>query len=162
MQSILSLVSQRRMKIFRPADAPVILIAPSMADAGPMEMAQGDAILVALMNRLDLRVAVGGIVDAQRGVAVAADNLRADITLLGSASIGEGRSLGTAGLDNGQLRTDRGFYSLLLGIDLPFERTAERNSYRSALIAYENTVRQLQGIEDSVKFEVRSALRFSA
>lgn len=141
------------------ADAPVILVAPSMEDAGPMEMTQEDAILVALMNRLDLRVAVGGIVDSQRNVAIAADNLRADITLLGSASIGEGRSLGTAGLENGQLRTDRGFYSLLLGIDLPFERTAERNSYRTALIAYENTVRQLQGIEDSVKFEVRDVLR---
>ena len=136
------------------ADTPVVLEIPSMEDAGPMEMVQEDAVLVALMNRLDLRVAVGQIVDAQRGVAIAADNLRADITLLGSASLG-----GSAGSSNNQIRTDRGFYSLLLGIDLPFERTAERNSYRNALISYEGTVRQLQGIEDSVKFEVRSVLR---
>tara|TARA_R110002073_G_scaffold239285_1_gene400716 strand:+ start:249616 stop:251544 length:1929 start_codon:yes stop_codon:yes gene_type:complete len=136
------------------ADTPVVLEIPSMEDAGPMEMVQEDAVLVALMNRLDLRVAVGQIVDAQRGVAIAADNLRADITLLGSASLG-----GSAGSSNNQIRTDRGFYSVLLGIDLPFERTAERNSYRNALISYEGTVRQLQGIEDSVKFEVRSVLR---
>jgi len=142
-----------------PADAPVVLEAPSMDDAGPMEMTQGDAILIALMNRLDLRVAVGEIVDAQRGVAIAADNLRADVTLLGSASIGESRSLSSAGSDNGQLRTDRGFYSMLLGIDLPFERTRERNSYRNALINYEQTVRQLQNVEDAVKFDVRSVLR---
>ena len=122
-------------------------------------MNQEDAVLVALTNRLDLRVAVGEIIDAQRGVAVAADNLRADITLLGSASLGESRSLSSAGSDDAQLRTDRGFYSLLLGIDLPFERTAERNSYRNALIAYEQTVRALQDVEDTVKFDVRNVLR---
>ncbi len=142
-----------------PADAPVVLERPSMDDAGPVELDEGDAVLIALTNRLDLRVSVGRIVDAQRGVAIAADNLRADITLLGSASIGEGRSLGSAGSDNGQLRTDRGFYSLLLGIDLPFERTRERNSYRNSLIAYEQTVRSLQTLEDNIKFNIRSSLR---
>ncbi len=142
-----------------PADAPVVLVSPSMDDAGPMELAQDDAVLIALMNRLDLRVAVGEIVDAQRSVAIAADNLRADITLLGSASLGESRSLSSASSNDGQLRTDRGFYSLLLGIDLPFERTSERNSYRNALIAYEQTIRRLQDAEDAVKFDVRSVLR---
>ncbi len=142
-----------------PADAPVILVPPSIEDAGPMEMPEADAVLIALMNRLDLRVAVGEIVDAQRGVAVAADNLRADVTLLGSASLGESRSLGSAGFDDAQVRTDHGFYSLLLGIDLPFERTAERNSYRNALIGYEQMVRRFQEAEDSVKFDVRSVLR---
>ncbi len=142
-----------------PADAPVTLVEPSPLDAGPMELNETDAVILALINRLDLRVAVGRIIDAQRGVVIAADNLRADVTLLGSASLGESRSIGSASLDDGQLRTDRGFYSLLLGIDLPFERTRERNSYRNTLIAYEQTVRSLQDIEDSVKFDVRSVLR---
>lgn len=141
------------------ADAPVTLVAPTRADAGPMELEEDEAIAIALLNRLDLRIAVGEIVDAQRGVVIAADNLRADVTLLGSASLGESRSLSSATLDDGELRTDRGFYSLLLGIDLPIERTAERNSYRNSLIAYEQTVRSLQEIEDSVKLDVRSVLR---
>lgn len=141
------------------ADAPVVLDPPSMSDAGPMELDEADAILIALMNRLDLRATVGEIVDAQRGVAIAADNLRADITLLGSASLGESRSLSSASSDDAQLRTDRGFYSLLLGIDLPFERTSERNSYRNALIGYEQTIRQFQDAEDQVKLDVRSILR---
>jgi outer membrane protein TolC len=142
-----------------PADAPVTLVPPSLDDAGPLELPEDEAVLIALKNRLDLRIAVSRIVDAQRGVVVAADNLRADVTLLGSASIGESRSLASAGLDNGQLRTDRGFYSLLLGIDLPFERTLERNQYRNELIAYERTVRDLQEAEDTVKLDVRSVLR---
>lgn len=142
-----------------PADAPVVLDPPSNEDAGPLELMEEDAILIALMNRLDLRVAVGEIVDAQRGVAIAADNLRADVTLLGRASLGESRSLSSANQSDAQLRTDRGFYSLLLGIDLPFERTSERNSYRNALIGYEQTVRALQDAEDAVKFDVRNVLR---
>lgn len=142
-----------------PADAPVVLNPPSDADAGPLELPEETAILVALLNRLDLRIAVGEIVDAQRGVAIAADNLRADVTLLGRASLGESRSLGSADDPDAQLRTDRGFYSLLLGIDLPFERTSERNSYRNALIGYEQTVRALQDAEDSVKLDVRNVLR---
>lgn len=141
------------------ADAPVVLEKPSADDAGPLEIPEDDAVTIALLNRLDLRVAVGRIMDAQRGVVVAADNLRADVTLLGSASIGESRSLSSASSDAGQLRTDRGFYSVLLGIDLPFERTAERNSYRNALIRYEQTIRSLQQAEDGVKLDVRSVLR---
>ena len=141
------------------ADAPVVLIPPSDEDAGPLELDETDAILIALLKRLDLRIAVGEIVDAQRGVAIAADNLRADVTLLGSASLGESRSLGSANQSDAQIRPDRGFYSLLLGIDLPFERTSERNSYRNALIAYEQTVRALQDAEDSVKLDVRGVLR---
>lgn len=142
-----------------PADAPVVLASPSNSDAGPLELNEQDAIIIALLNRLDLRVTVGEIVDAQRGVAIAADNLRADVTLLGRASLGESRSLSSAGLDDAQLRTDRGFYSLMLGIDLPLERTSERNSYRNALIGYEQTVRALQNAEDGVKFDVRNILR---
>ncbi|MGJ8636466.1 MAG: TolC family protein [Phycisphaerales bacterium] len=141
------------------ADAPVTLDRPSMEDAGPLEINEDDAIVIALMNRLDLRVAVGNIVDAQRGVAVAADNLRADVTLLGSASLGESRSVGSAGADDAQIRTDRGFYSLLLGIDLPFERTSERNQYRNSLIAYEQMIRRFQELEDGVKLDVRDVLR---
>lgn len=142
-----------------PADAPVVLEQPSMQDAGPYELIEEDAILIALLNRLDLRVSVGEIVDAQRGVAIAADNLRADVTLLGRASLGESRSLSSANQSDAQLRPDRGFYSLLLGIDLPFERTSERNSYRNSLIQYEQTIRSLQEAEDSVKFDVRNVLR---
>lgn len=142
-----------------PADAPVVVDPPTNVDAGPFELKEEDAILISLLNRLDLRVAIGEIVDSQRGVAIAADNLRADVTLLGRSSLGESRSLGSAAQEDAELRTDRGFYSLLLGIDLPLERTSERNSYRNALIAYEQTIRDLQNAEDSVKLDVRNTLR---
>ncbi len=142
-----------------PADAEIELVPPTDSDAGPLEIPADRAVAIALDNRLDLRTAIGRIVDAQRGVAIGADNLRADITLLGSASFGSSRSVGSATSPDAELDPSDGFYSALLGIDPAFERTSERNSYRGALIAFEGAVRDMQQAEDDVKFQVRTALR---
>lgn len=133
------------------ADAPIILVAPGQGPAGPYELEESDAVLLALEKRLDLRVALGRVHDAQRGVAIAADQLRADITLLGSGTAGERRSLSSVGLDDARLKPEEGLYSALLTVDLPFERTKERNAYRASLIRLEQAVRDLQELEDEIK-----------
>ena len=142
-----------------PADAPIELVQPRREDAGPLELEEGRAISLALDKRLDLRVAIGRVDDAQRGVAVAADGLRADLTLLGSASLGDRRTLASSDLRNAKLRFSEGRYSALLGVDLPLERTAERNVYRNRLIDLERAVRDVQELEDQIKLEIRSNLR---
>jgi len=81
------------------------------------------------------------------------------VTLFGSAAIGESRSIATAGLENAQLRTNKGIYTALLTIDLPFERTAERNAYRKSYIALERSVREMQKLEDDLKLSIRTRLR---
>ena len=141
------------------ADAPIVLIPPGRENAGPMELEEDRAIVLAIENRLDLRVSVGQVYDAQRQVAVAADALRADLTLLGSASIGERRTLASAGRPDANLRFNEGRYSALLGLDLPLERTAERNLYRNSLIGFERMVRDAQELEDRIKLEIRNNLR---
>jgi outer membrane protein TolC len=140
------------------ADAPITLVEPGRGKPGVYELDEREAIVAALTHRMDLRVAVGRVYDAQRSVAVAADQLRADITLLGSGSAGERRTLGSAGLDDAILRPDEGQYSALLTIDLPLERTAERNVYRASLIQLEQTVRDVQALEDQIKLAVRNDL----
>ena len=142
-----------------PADAPIELVRPGRIGGGALEMDRREAVEIALKSRLDLRIAVGDVYDEQRDVAVAADALRADLTLLGSAAAGEGRSLGSADQPRGHLRPEEGSYSALLGLDLPFERTSERNSYRGSLIDLEKAVRDVQALEDQVKLEVRNGLR---
>lgn len=139
-------------------DAPIELVEPGQDLPGRFELDDTAAILVALENRLDLRVALGRVHDAQRSVAVAADQLRADITLLGSGATGESRSLSSTGLDDANLRPNEGVYSALLTMDLALERTAERNAYRSSLIRFEQAVRDVQQLEDQVKLEVRNGL----
>lgn len=142
-----------------PADAPATVIPPSPEHAGPLEMEETRAITLALENRLDLRVARGRVDDTQRKVAVAADALRADLTLLGSGSIGERRQLGSAASPDARMRFNEGRYSALVGLDLPLERTAERNLYRNSLIVMEQSVRDYQELEDQIKLEVRDHLR---
>ena len=145
-----------------PADAPIELNEPSLENAGPFEMDATRAIELGLANRLDLRVVQGKVYDSQRKVVLFADALRAELTLLGSARVGESRSIASAGLDNAKLRTDKGLYSTLLTIDLPIERTAERNAYRNSYIALERTVRDVQNLEDDIKLSIRRSLRLMA
>lgn len=118
-----------------------------------------EAILIAFENRLDLRTSIGKVYDSQRKVVVAADNLRGELTLGGSARWGQRRSLGSADTNNAALRPERGFYSAALVLDLPLERTFERNLYRDSFISLERAVRSAQEKEDDIKFEVRDELR---
>lgn len=132
---------------------------PNPAEAGRYEIPYPRAIQLAIDHRVDLRVAIGRIFDSQRHVAVGADALRADLTLLGSAAAGESRRLASAGRPDAQLRFEEGRYSGLVSIDLPLERTAERNVYRRTLIELERAVRDLQDLEDRIKLELRNDLR---
>jgi outer membrane protein TolC len=142
-----------------PADEPIELIRPSREDAGPLEMDPPLAIRLGLENRLDMRVLLGRVYDAQRKVVVLADQLGAELTLFGSAALGESRSIETTELDNAKLRADKGIYSALLTIDLPLERTAEQNAYRNGLISLERAVRDVQELEDGIKLGIRDRLR---
>lgn len=135
-----------------PADAPVELMPASYEDAGPFEIGESLAVKLALDNRRDLQVANGGVYDAQRQVVVRADALRAGLTLGGTARVADTD-------DDGSLRFDRGNYAALLTLDLPLERTRERNEYRNSLIDLEQATRSVQTLEDQIKLSIRSELR---
>ena len=142
-----------------PAEAPIVLVQPSAEGAGPLELDERSAIVAALDHRLDLRTEKGRVYDAQRRVVVAADALKAGLNIVGTASAGESRTLSLAADDDARLRPDRGFYALGLELDLPWERTAEGLAYRDAYIELNRAVRDVQELEDQVKFGVREALR---
>ena len=142
-----------------PADAPINLPPPSKENIGPYEISYGKAIDLAIKNRLDLRAVQGNVYDNQRNVIVKADRLRGELTLLGTASAGGNRSVGSAGSDDANIEFNRGFYSSLLTLDLPIERTAERNSYRNSLIDLEASIREFNTLEDDIKLNIRNKLR---
>jgi len=135
-----------------PADAPIELIPASYEDAGPMEIDESLAVKLALENRLDLQEAIGTVYDAQRDVVVRADALRAGLTLGGTGFVSDTD-------DDGNLRFDRGQYAALLTLDLPAERTRERNEYRNSLLNLEQATRSVQSLEDQIKLSIRSELR---
>jgi outer membrane protein TolC len=135
-----------------PADAEVVLIPPSKEEAGPFEIDEELAVKLALKNRLDLQEANGAVYDAQRQVVVAADALRAGLTVGGSAHFADND-------DDGALSFQGGRYAALLSLDLPIERTAERDAYRNSLISLERATRSVQSLEDQIKVAIRDELR---
>ncbi len=141
------------------ADAPVILKDVDNKNAGPYEIDADKAVAIALKNRPDLRNSLERIEDAQRDVLIKEDALRAEMTIGGRASIGESRGLGQANSPDGSFRVSRGTYSVPLYLNLPFERTRERNAYRNSLINLERTVRNFQRDEDAIKEAVRGKTR---
>jgi len=134
-----------------PADAPIVLEEPSRENGGPFEIEPERAIRIALEHRLDLQIAEGRILDAQRKVVVAADRLRTELTFFGKARV-EGDRLR-------DLRFDRGNYEAFLNLELPLERTSEAIAYRRSLLALEQAVRKVQALEDEIKLGARSQLR---
>lgn len=141
------------------ADAPINLDPPDRETGGPMEMAPSEAIAVALRRRVDLRTSLGRVYDAQRRVVVAANALEAGLTLKTTSRAGARRGLGDASKPNAQLRPENGLYTFGLNLDLPIERTAERNAYRDSYIALERAARDVQELEDQIKLDIRNALR---
>jgi outer membrane protein TolC len=139
-------------EVVPPADAEPVLLPPSKEDAGPFEIDEGMAVKLALKNRLDLLAANGAVYDAQRQVVVTADALRAGLTLGGSAHFADND-------DDGALSFDGGRYAALLSLDLPIERTRERNTFRNSLINLERATRNVQDLEDQIKLAIRTELR---
>lgn len=150
-------------EVIAPADAPIELVEPSMQGAGRYEINTQRAVRLALDNRLDLKQLQGRVFDAQREVVFRADQLRAGLNLGGTVTSGSLTSSNPTSEDT-KLRFDKVTSYGLLSLDLPIERTAERNNYRAALISLEVATRAVALREDEIKRDVRGRLRtlFSA
>ncbi len=113
-----------------------------------------EAISTALAQRLDLANSEDAIADAERKVVVAADNLRADLSLTASVDL-----VSDDIADTDRFRDLRDLGDLGLRLDLPLERTAEANIYRLTLITLSQRQREFEQAGDTVKLEVRQAYR---
>jgi outer membrane protein TolC len=112
-----------------------------------------DACAVALEQRLDLSITRDALGDAERGLKVAADALRADVALTGTA-----RATQTSTSDNSSF-TGAESWGAGLRIDLPWNRRREQNAYKRQLIAIEQAKRDVEEKEDAIKAAVRNGLR---
>ena len=112
-----------------------------------------EALNIALVERRDLAVTRGDVVDAERAVYVAADALRADITVEGGGTYNAKRKQHKDSVDETIATTAK------LKFSAPWDRRRERNAYRRALITLEQSRRALQESEDAVKNEVRAGYR---
>ena len=111
-------------------------------------------IQTALVNRLDLANTKDQVDDAGRKVVVAANNLGAELNLIGSATAGS-----KPDIDITRIQFHEGTYSLGIEGDFPLDRKTERNAYREALITFEQRKRAYENEVDEVKLDVRQAYR---
>ncbi len=118
------------------------------------DFSDDEAIETALLRRLDLVNNADAVTDAQRKVYVAADSLRAELNLTGTAGAASSRRADRQSLD--WTRED---YSLGFELDLPLDRVPEQNVYRKALIALSQREREYEQAADTVKLQVRNAYR---
>ena len=139
------------------AKAALILSAPESVDEGELKERVAEAVKTAFEARPDFMIQRDSVEDAQRHVLVAEDSLRAELTIGGSASVGQ--SISPTSEKDGEFKVSDAKYGGILKLDLPFERTSERNSYRRSLIALEAAVRSYQETEDGIKLAVREAVR---
>jgi len=118
-----------------------------------VEIAEDDAIAIALLGRYDHLNALGRVDDAQRAARIAEDQLRGGLGLV--ASVG-----GTSN-DDRPVDYDKDDISWGIGLDLdlPVDQIPERNSYRNALISLQANQRAAEEFADSITVGVRDALR---
>lgn len=114
----------------------------------------GDAIQVALVSRLDLYNEKDRVADAERRVNVAENALKPGLDIVADAQV-------TSPGENTPAKFDfqRTEWNVGVDIDPPFDKKAERNAYRAALIDLERAAREGTLAEDTIKLEVRAAWR---
>ncbi len=126
---------------------------------GRLEIESRRAIELALNNRLDMRTRIHRVVDAQRAVVIAGDALRPGLGLTVTGASSDSRDIEQTSSNILATLARESNYSVSLSLDLPWEKTAERNAYRNSLISLEQTVRSVQTLEDTIKQSVRDDLR---
>lgn len=120
----------------------------------PVGLDAGQAIEIALSDRLDLLTSRDGVDDAERQIAIAANNLKPDLDFLLSSNVPS-----KPGNNPSRLDFDSGVWDASLDVGLPLDRKAERNNYRRALINFEVAKRSLDLFEDDIRLDVRDKLR---
>jgi outer membrane protein TolC len=130
---------------------------PGLTNAVPEQVpdlpfTESEALALALTNRHDLILSRYRLEDAARAVKIAADALRPELTLNGGVSAGQSRA-------GGRKTGDTTTYALGTDLNLPWERSAERNAYRGAVLALDSATRALEVAEDAAKDVVRRGFR---
>ncbi|MFB0554567.1 MAG: TolC family protein [Phycisphaerae bacterium] len=129
------------------------LVALRAAEITEPDFAEAEVVETALLRRLDLVNSAESVIDAQRKVFVAADALRADLSILGTSNVASKQQ------GNRQTLQAARDYSLNFDLNLPMDRVAEQNVYRKALITLNQRQREYELAADTIRLEVRQDYR---
>lgn len=156
------LLDRFKIRLSLPTDANIILdqnelTALEEIGISQPEYTETEAMEMALSRRLDLANTRNRLEDSARKLELAAEGLGVQLNLIGDTGEGGIRSAEKTDID--RLQFHQGTYRLGFGADLPFDRKAERNAYREALITMEQQQRSYDDEFENVKLDVRQAYR---
>ncbi len=117
-------------------------------------MDMGTAVDLAVRTRLDLLNRADRVDDARRGVVVAKNRILPDLDASGSVTLDTDPTRLNSASYNTERSTWRGGVELRLD-----DRKTERNAYRGALVNLRKSERDYERSVDSVRADVRAALR---
>lgn len=120
----------------------------------PVEIEMDDAMMTALVQRLDLMNERGVLADDWRRIKYAADDLKSVLNLQASQAIGTSGGRNPFDFSFDDSRTE-----VSITFDAPFNRRQQRNDYRTTLIDYQAAIRRLTELEDNIKLTVREEIR---
>lgn len=153
------LLDRFKLDLGLPVDTPLALDANDLDKLSEGELKHPEIILeeaveYALTFRLDLKNAVDRVDDARRRVIVSEDGLGMDLDFSFEYSVGTEEP--TKPL---KLKPREPEYGVGLDINLPLDRTQERNAFRQSLIDLERQKRSRVELEDSIVQTIRQAYR---
>jgi len=119
----------------------------------PLELESGEALQIALANRLDFMNGRAALVDRWRLIQFNADALQSVVNVTASGDIRTARNNPIS------FRAPTGSLRLGLEFDAPFTRLLERNAYRESLIEYQRSRRSFIQSRDSLHLGLRALLR---
>jgi outer membrane protein TolC len=150
-----------KIRLSLPTDANVVLDQNELAaleeiGVSQPEYTEEEAMEMALTRRLDLANTRDELEDSARKLELAAEGLGVQLNLFADTGAGI-RSEPQNRVAN--LQFHEATYRLGFETDLPFDRKAERNAYREAVITAERRKRAYDEETDNVKLDVRQAYR---
>ncbi|MDG2383837.1 MAG: hypothetical protein P8N76_19345 [Pirellulaceae bacterium] len=129
------------------------LLQESQGGLPAVNITENDAMLTALIQRLDLMNRRGFLADDWRQIKYAADDLRSVLNFNATHTLRNEKN------EPFDFDFDSSSTDLRLSLDLPLNRRLQRNTYRRTLINYQQGRRSLMELEDTIKFEIRNDLR---
>ncbi len=128
-----------------------------LRDAGliPLDLGTAGSFRIALENRLPLLNELDRYEDQKRQVALAADRLKADLNIIGDASLENDE--GPTEYEKFDFNNVRA--SVGVQLNLPLDRLRERNQYRATLINFESAIRRLGLTFDQLRNQIDQDLR---
>lgn len=120
----------------------------------PVDIDRQAAFAICVQKQMDLLNAIDRFEDSKRKVRVAADQLRADVNVIGNARLESEPPDDYANFDFDKLQ-----YSASVRINLPVNRLPERNVYRRTLVSFESQLRSLSLTLDTFRDRIDRGLR---